>query len=93
VEAEIQILRTLCDEAVPRERRSEIFAYYARHNFIEPEHQIVFESIRALFPYGAITPARMIAHLTNRGFPDIDAAKYLRLPSSGSAPSGSSELD
>jgi hypothetical protein len=77
VETEIQILRALCNEAAPREERLKLLESCAHHAFIEPEHQIVFESIRALFPHGALTPARLIVHLTNRGFPDIDVERYL----------------
>jgi hypothetical protein len=80
VEAEIQILRTLCDEGVPREARLKLIESYAHKSFTEPEHQVVFESIRALFLHGAITPARLITHLTNRGFPDVDTRKYLSAP-------------
>lgn len=73
---EFQILRTLCDESVPREDRVKLIESHAHHAFIEPEHQVVFESIRALFPRGAVTAARLAVHLTNRGFPDIDVEKY-----------------
>jgi hypothetical protein len=76
VEAELKILRTLCDEAVSREERLQLLNSYAGHSFAEPEHQVVFESVRALFPRGPITSASLIVHLTNRGFPDIDVEKY-----------------
>lgn len=76
MEDELQILRTLCDEAAPREQRLKLIESHTGRSFIEPEHQVVFESIRALFPRGAITAARLILHLTNRGFPDIDVEKY-----------------
>jgi hypothetical protein len=76
MDADLKILRALCDEAIPREQRFKLVESHAHHNFVEPEHQIVFESIRALFPRGAITAARLGVHLTNRGFPDIDAEKY-----------------
>ena len=74
--AELLVLRALCDEAAPRERRMELIELYARQAFVEPEHQVVFESIRALFPRGPISAARLSVHLTNRGFPDIDMEKY-----------------
>jgi hypothetical protein len=73
---DLQILRTLCDESVPRQDRVKLIESHAHHAFVEPEHQVVFESIRALFPRGAFTAARLRVHLTNRGFPDIDAEKY-----------------
>jgi hypothetical protein len=76
MEAELQILRTLCDESAPREQRSRVIESYAHQTFADPEHQVVFESIRALFPRGVITAARLIVHLTNRGFPDIEVEKY-----------------
>ena len=86
---DLQILRTLCDERqCPANERSGIAGYLCPHTFIEPEHQVVFESIRALFPRGAITAARLIAHLTNRGFPDVDMEKYLPDLACGSGGAG-----
>jgi hypothetical protein len=76
METELQILRTLCDESTPRELRSRVIESYTHHTFTDPEHQVVFESICALFPRGAITAPRLMVHLTNRGFPDIEVAKY-----------------
>jgi len=46
--------------------------------FIEPEHQVVFESIRVLFPRGPISVAQLRVHLNNRGFPDTDVEKYFQ---------------
>jgi hypothetical protein len=76
VEDELTILRTLCDESAPREQRLQLIESYARHVFATPEHQVVFESIRALFSRGPISAARLGVHLTKRGFPDIDAREY-----------------
>jgi hypothetical protein len=76
VEDDLQILRALCDETLPREQRLKLLDSYAHHTCVEPEHQVVFESIRALFPRGPISAARLAVHLTNRGFPDIDIEKY-----------------
>jgi hypothetical protein len=76
METELSVLRTLCDEAVPRPRRMELIESYALQTFIEPEHQVVFESIRALILRGPISTPLLGVHLTKRGFPDIDAEKY-----------------
>lgn len=76
VAAELQLLRSLCDEAVSHGQRLELLQSYNRHVFLEPEHQIVFESIRSLFPSGMISAARLTVHLNNRGFPDIDIDCY-----------------
>jgi hypothetical protein len=73
---ELQALRVLCDEAIPREQRQGLMQSLAQHTFIEPEHQVVFESIRALFLRGPITAAQLRVHLNNRGFPDTDVEKY-----------------
>jgi hypothetical protein len=75
---ELEALRVLCDEAIAREQRQRLMQSLAQHVFVEPEHQVVFESIRALFPAGAISATRLRVHLNNRGFPDTDVEKYLR---------------
>jgi hypothetical protein len=73
---ELQILRTLCDEAVPREQRIQLMNSIRPDRFVAPEHTIVFESMRALLPFGPIDAARLGIHLTRRGFPDTDVEKY-----------------
>ena len=75
---ELQTLRVLCDVAAPREERQRLMQSLAQHVFIEPEHQVVFESIRALFPRGPISAAQLRVHLNNRGFPDTDIEKYFQ---------------
>ena len=80
MESDLQILRALCDEAQPRDLRLKLLESCALRTFAEPEHQVVFESIRALFPRGPITAARLAVHLTNRGFPDVDTDEYLPNP-------------
>lgn len=75
---ELRILRTLCDETVPREQRTQLLNSCHIDSFVEPEHQIVFESIRMLFPLGPITPAQLLVHLTRRGFPDTEVEKYFQ---------------
>ena len=73
---ELQALRALCDEAAPRQERQRLMQTLSRRGFIEPEHQVVFESIHALFPRGPISVAQLRIHLNNRGFPDTDVEKY-----------------
>jgi hypothetical protein len=75
---ELQALRVLCDEAAPREERQRLMQSLSHHAFIEPEHQVVFESICALFPRGPISAAQLRVHLNNRGFPDTDVEKYFQ---------------
>ena len=75
---ELQALHALCDEAAPPEERQKLMESLSQHAFIEPEHQVVFESIRALFPRGPISMAQLRVHLNNRGFPDTDAEKYFQ---------------
>ncbi|HVA95344.1 MAG TPA: hypothetical protein VNI36_10645 [Candidatus Dormibacteraeota bacterium] len=73
-------------------QRLEVLQSYASHTFLDPGHQVVFESIRALLPGGMITPARLNVHLNNRGFPDIDTAWYFAPAQAGGEPrSGTQE--
>ena len=78
IATELQALRTLCDEAITREARQTLMQSLSQHDFIEPEHQVVFESLRALFPRGPISVAQLRVHLNNRGFPDTDVKKYFQ---------------
>ncbi len=73
---ELRILRTLCDETAPREQRAQLLNSCLADSFVVPEHQIVFESIRMLFPLGPLTARQLLVHLTRRGFPDTDVDKY-----------------
>jgi len=75
---ELQALRVLCDDAIPGEDRQRLMQALSHHAFIEPEHQVVFESIRVLFPRGPISAGQLRAHLNNRGFPDTDVEKYFK---------------
>jgi hypothetical protein len=77
---EAEALRELCDEETPRDRRQKLIQSLSQHNFLEPEYQVVFESIRALFPRGPISATQLLVHLNNRGFPDTDVAKYFQTP-------------
>ena len=83
VAEELQALRALCNEHAPREEQQRLVHSLSQHIFIEPEHQVVFESIRALSSRGPISVAQMRVHLNNRGFPDTDVEKYFQ-----SAPGG-----
>jgi len=90
-EAERKALCALCDEAIARELRKNLIQSLGPRSFIDPEHQVVFESIRALFPRGPITISQLRIHLNNRGFPDTDVEKYFQptpIENAGHAPSG-----
>lgn len=73
---DLRDLRALCCEATPRDQRERLLNSLSLHSFLEPEHQVVFESIRALFSRGPISAERLRVHLNNRGFPDTDVDKY-----------------
>ena len=76
VRDEVRILQTLCDETIPHEQRAQLLNSCLADSFVVPEHQIIFESIRMLFPLGPITAKHLQVHLTRRGFPDTDVDKY-----------------
>jgi hypothetical protein len=84
--AERKALCALCDEAIPRELRQNLIQSLGPKAFIDSEHQVVFESIRILFPRGAVTLAQLRIHLNNRGFPDTDVEKYFQSAPAGNAP-------
>ena len=77
MDEELKFLRALCDEDSPRESRLELIEKLGTQTFSEPEHQVVFDSIRALLSRGLITAERLMIHLTKRGFPDVEIAKYI----------------
>ena len=74
--AEVKALCALCDERIPRNLRENLIESLGPRAFKEPEHQVVFESIYALFPRGPITASQLQVHLNNRGFPDTGVEKY-----------------
>ena len=74
--AEAQILGTLCGQAGSVEQRNELAQNLDHYQFLEPEHQIVFGSIRSLLVHDRVSKARLAVHLNNRGFPDVDLEKY-----------------
>src|SRR6266481_1391447 len=73
---EVQVLGTLCNREDPQDLRAEMLRVLEHYAFLEPEHQIVFESIRALLIHDRLSKARLAVHLNNRGFPDVDLEKY-----------------
>ena len=73
---EVQILGTLCNQGGKSEQRNELVKTLDRYAFIEPEHQIVFQSIRSLLLHERFSNARLAVQLNNRGFPDVDLEKY-----------------
>jgi hypothetical protein len=74
--AEVRILGTLCNREIASEFRAELVRTLKQYVFLEPEHQVVFESICSLLPQDRISSERLAVHLNNRGFPDVDLAKY-----------------
>lgn len=74
--AELQILGTLCNQTGAIEQRNELAQILDHYAFLEPEHQIIFGSIRFLLVHDRLSTARLAVHLNNRGFPDVDVEKY-----------------
>lgn len=74
--AEVRLLGTLCNREGTSEQRTELVHTLGHYVFLEPEHQVVFESIRSLLPHDRISATRLAVHLNNRGFPDVDLEKY-----------------
>ena len=74
--AELQVLGTLCNRTGAREQRDELANILGRYAFLEPEHGIVFGSIRSLLVHDRLSNPRLAVHLNNRGFPDVDLEKY-----------------
>ncbi len=73
---ELDALRGLCGGAGTSEQRRVLSESLARYRFSEPEHQVVFESLRAMSGRKEISAASLAVHLNNRGFPDLDLEKY-----------------
>jgi hypothetical protein len=76
LEAEVQVLGTLCNRAGAREQHADIVSAFDHYQFLEQEHQIIFESIRSLLVHHRLSTTRLAVHLNNRGFPDVDLEKY-----------------
>jgi len=75
---ELQALRVLCDESVSREQRLSLMQSLSQNVFIDPEHQVVYESLRALLSRGPVSVGQLRVHLNNRGFPDTEVEKYFQ---------------
>jgi hypothetical protein len=73
---DFRALCALCDASRPTEDRQKLLQSLTEHGFIEPEHQVVFDSISVLLARGPISLPQLRIHLNNRGFPDTDAEKY-----------------
>lgn len=86
---ELQTLRILCGESASRDQQLEILQLLDGRVFQDPEHQVVFESVRFLFSRGRVSAARLGVHLNNRGFPDVALEKYFPPASVTSAESDS----
>ena len=83
-EDELRLLQALCDPEASRDRRLELLRSLEGRVFMNPEHQVVFESIRFLLQHGGVSAAGLAVHLNNRGFPDVDIEKYFPdAPASG----------
>jgi len=91
LDADLAMLRTLCDESVPLDERRQLLRSLAQHVCVEPEHQLVLESVRALLPRGPLSAARLAVHLNNRGFPDTDVEKYFQPPAARQVRAGPSD--
>jgi hypothetical protein len=74
--AEVQILGTLCSQTGAIEQRNELTQILSHYGFLEPEHEILFGSIRSLLVHDWLSTTRLAVHLNNRGFPDVDLEKY-----------------
>ncbi len=77
-EKELSALQSLCDATATTEERRKLMEQFQKCLFVDPEHQVVFESIRALSRRGPITLTNLRIHLNNRGFPDTDLEKYFQ---------------
>ncbi len=78
IPAELQALRALCREDTPSADREQIIKALSAHSFVDPERQVVFESVCLLLARGGVSPERLRVHLNNRGFPDTDVEKYFQ---------------
>jgi len=76
LEAEVQILGTLCNQAGTSKQRAELVDTLRQYAFLGEEHQILFESIRSLLSAEPLSNTRLAVHLNNRGFPGVDLEKF-----------------
>jgi hypothetical protein len=73
---DLRVLQILCGKSASREQRLEIVQSLYDHVFRDPEHQVVFESIRSILSRGVLSADRLAMHLNNRGFPDVELKRY-----------------
>jgi hypothetical protein len=73
---ELEVLRALCCGAGTLEQRKALLQAVARWGLVEPEHQVVFESLCALSGRKGLSAVLLGVHLNNRGFPDVGMEKY-----------------
>jgi len=57
--AEAQVLGTLCNGTGVREQRNELANILGHYAFLEPEHEIVFGSIRSLLVHDRLSNTRL----------------------------------
>jgi hypothetical protein len=75
-EGELEVLRALTNGNVSSARHKSILRFLQDYNFLDPEHQVVYESFQAIARRQPIVAPQLAVHLNNRGFPDIDLEKY-----------------
>jgi hypothetical protein len=75
-DGELEVLRALANGKVNSARHRAVVAFLRDYDFLDSEHQVVYESVRAIAQRQPISASRLAAHLNNRGFPDIDLEKY-----------------
>jgi hypothetical protein len=75
--AEIEMIGTLIKRVGTNAQRTELVRTLENYAFVEPEHRIVFESIRFLVLRDTVSKEKLAVHLNNCGFPDVDLDKYI----------------
>lgn len=70
------MLRALANGKVSSARHREILDLLHDYEFLDSDHQVVYESLREIARLQPISQSRLAVHLNNRGFPDIDLEKY-----------------
>ena len=77
--AELQALRALCDEAIPRDERQRSHAISLLNTLSSsPSIRSSLNRSAPYFSRGPISEAQLRVHLNNRGFPDTDVEKYFQ---------------
>jgi hypothetical protein len=74
--AELDVLRALCDSQSFVALRADLCMSLADYRFADAEHQVVYESVRALVERGQFSADQLAVNLNNRGFPDTDMQRY-----------------